>query len=165
MKPLMEALKSIRLAEAELPVELTDLLSAGWCIGPASSLLLQGLFGSGWRTDWLPDEVSQHEYEVNDVWISPNGIPGPHDAFLGSLLARAVKFALVGLRAARELEASDCLVAVISLDIEEDSSVNGATVKFLTRRSGYPSSFDNLERFQFEAMAILDSADASRFDV
>lgn len=166
MKPLLEVLKSISLAEIELPVELRDLLSAGWCIGPASSLLLKGLSGSGWRTDWLPDEVSQHEYEVNDVWISPVGIPGPRDAFLGFLLARAAKFALAGLRAARELEASDYLVAVVSLDLEEEEdSANGATVKFLTRRPGYPRSFDDLERFQFEAMAILDLVDASQFNV
>jgi hypothetical protein len=165
MEPLLGVLRSINLVETELPVELQELLSAGWCIGPASSLLLKGLAGPGWRTDWLPDEVSQHEYEVNDVWISPVGIPGPRDVFLGFLLARSMKFALIGLRAARELEASDYLIAVISLDIEEDDSANGATVKFLTRRSGYPSSFDNLERFQFEAVAVLDLIDAGRFDV
>ncbi len=163
MGPLLEMLGSISLAETELPVELQDLLSAGWCTGPASSLLLKGLSGLGWRTDWLPDEVSQHEYEVNDVWISPAGIPGPRDAFFGFLLARAMKFAIIGLLSARELEGSDHLVAVISLGVEEDDTRNGATVKFLTRRSGYPSSFDDLERFQLEAMAVLGLVDTGRF--
>lgn len=147
-----------------LPDELQDLVESGWRIGPAGSLLLVGRYGdgSGWRSDWLIEEIAQHELEVNDVSIPCDDLPETRDLFLRAAVARSRVFAEAALRAAWELQASESLVAIVSVGVDDDYLTHGATVKFATRREGFPEFYANLERFQHEAMAIIESSSGTR---
>lgn len=148
----------------ELPLELQDLLQAGWLVGPAGSLLLRGMFGSGWRSDWSPKDVAVHECEVNDVWIPQEGLPIERSLFLSGAVSRARSFVTLAMKSAQELKSADLLVAVIGLGVMEDYLTHGTTVKFFTRRGEYPRYFDDLESYQMEAMAVIESSDQSSGD-
>ena len=91
-------LQSSPLQGDQLPVEQQDLLSRGWIIGPAGSLLLAGMYGDGWRSDWSPDEVSQMEYEINDIYVDPEGIPHDRRLFLVTMASRGMTFAKSAMR-------------------------------------------------------------------
>lgn len=142
-----------------LPDELQDLVEIGWQNGPAGSLLLAGCYGdgAGWRSDWQAEEIAQRELEVNDVGISCDDLPKAREPFLRAAVARSRAFAGAALKAARGLQESELLVAIVSVGVDDDYLTHGATVKFATRRGGFPESYANLERFQYEAMAIIDS--------
>jgi hypothetical protein len=141
-----------------LPDELQDLVEGGWRIGPVGSLLLAGCYGDGrgWRRDWPAEEVAEHELEVNDVGIPSDDFPKARDLFLRGAVARSCLFAGAALRAASNLKASELLVAVVSVGVDDEYLMHGATVKFATRRGGFPDIYANLELFQSEAMAIID---------
>ncbi|WP_329138326.1 hypothetical protein OG552_30375 [Streptomyces sp. NBC_01476] len=143
-----------------LPGELQDLVESGWRTGPAGSLLLVGCYGdgAGWRSDWRAEEIAQHELEVNDVSISCDDLPKGRDLFLRAAVARARAFAGAALKVAWGLQASELLVAIVSVGVDDDYLTHGATVKFATRRGGFPESYANLERFNYEAMAVIDSS-------
>jgi hypothetical protein len=147
------------LRQADLPAENQDTLTSGWQVGPARSLLLAGLYGPGWRTDWPQQDVAQHEFEVNDVFISGLGLPVERDRFLVGMASRARTFTYLALEAAQSFECSELLVAVIGIGVDDDFLTQGATVKLFTRRGRYPQSFDDLERFHLEAMAVVDIQD------
>jgi hypothetical protein len=149
------------IQSSALPVELQDILQNGWLIGPAGSLLLRGLYGTGWKVDWHPDEVASHEYEVNDVSIPAKELPEAREEFLPGLVGRARAFAYQAMRNAESIEDSRLLVAVISIGIDEDYLLHGATVKFCTRRGGPLHNFDDLERYRLEAIALVESGDAA----
>ncbi|WP_406862854.1 hypothetical protein ABZO31_21475 [Streptomyces sp. HUAS MG47] len=143
----------------DLPVELRDLVDQGWKTGPAGALLLGGMHGDGWRDDWSPGEVARHEIDVNDVWVPPTGLDEDRDVFLPGMVARARGFLACAVEAASGFEAADRLVGVISVGIDDDYLEHGTTVKLLTRRGGFPDYFEDLERFVFEGMAVVDAAD------
>ncbi|MFF2328287.1 MULTISPECIES: hypothetical protein [unclassified Streptomyces] len=143
----------------DLPGELRSLVDEGWEVGPAGSLLLRGMHGSGWRSDWTREEVSRHELDVNDVWIPPTGLDESRDVFLPGLVARAREFLSCAMKSAHGLESADLLVGIISIGVDDDFLDHGATVKLSTRRGGFPDYYDDLERFQFEGMAVVEAAD------
>ncbi|MCT9010520.1 hypothetical protein [Streptomyces rhizosphaerihabitans] len=142
-----------------LPAELQDLVESGWQTGPAGSLLLVGCYGdgAGWRSDWQAEEIAQRELEVNDVSIFCDDLPKARDLFLRAAVARSRAFAGAALKAAWGLQAAEFLVAIVSVGVDDDYLTHGATVKFATRRGGFPESYEDLERFQYEAMAVIDS--------
>ncbi|WP_433183571.1 hypothetical protein [Actinoallomurus sp. CA-150999] len=142
-------------------MELYDLLREGWIIGPVESMLLRGLYSSGWRSDWKVNSVSGYEFEVNDVGITDVGLPSDRDRFLEALVARARSFACHAIKDAQNLNYGNLLTAVISIGIDDDYLTHGATVKFFTRTAGCPQFFDDIERFQLEAMAIIEVFDCS----
>jgi hypothetical protein len=139
----------------ELPEELRDLLREGWVIGPANALLLKGLYGEGWVHHRRQDEVAHHECEVNDVWIPPDGLPSERDSFLTGMVSRARTFAEQAMLSARHYVTWESLTVVISVGVDVDYLEHGATVKLFTRRGRYPTQFEELERFQLEAMAVV----------
>ncbi|MGW8359030.1 hypothetical protein ACWGK1_00410 [Streptomyces wedmorensis] len=146
-----------------LPEELRDLIRGGWRIGPADSLLLVGCYGdgSGWRDDWQVGEVSRHELEVNDVRIPCDDLPRARDVFLRDSVARSRAFIGAALMAARGFQSSDQLVAIVSVGVDDDYRMHGVTIKFATRRGGFPEVYENLERYGFEAMAVIELPDVS----
>ncbi|MFE3249010.1 hypothetical protein [Streptomyces sp. NPDC059209] len=141
-----------------LPEDLRELIDGGWRTGPAGALLLAGCYGdgSGWRDDWQAGDIAQHELDVNDVGIPCDDLPEEREAFLRGAVARSRAFADAALRAARSMPASDTLVAIVSVGVDDDFLTHGATVKFATERGGFPETFAELDRFRFEAMAVLD---------
>ncbi|MFD6987310.1 hypothetical protein [Streptomyces sp. NPDC059943] len=142
-----------------LPEELRDLIDGGWRTGPAGALLLDGCYGdgSGWRSDWQAGDVAQHELDVNDVGIPCHDLPQEREPFLRGAVARSRAFAEAALRVAHGLPAADSLVAIVSVGVDDDFLTHGATVKFATERGGFPETFAELDRFRFEAMAVLDA--------
>ncbi|MFF2188555.1 hypothetical protein [Streptomyces sp. NPDC058155] len=142
-----------------LPEELRDLIDGGWRTGPAGALLLDGCYGdgSGWRGDWQAGDVAQHELDVNDVGIPCHDLPQEREPFLRGAVTRSRAFAEAALRAAHGLPAADSLVAIVSVGVDDDFLTHGATVKFATERGGFPETFAELDRFRFEAMAVLDA--------
>ncbi|MEI8413110.1 MULTISPECIES: hypothetical protein [unclassified Kribbella] len=143
----------------DLPDDLQDLVESGWRTGPAGALVLTGCYGegAGWRDDWQAETISQHELEVNDVAIPCDDLSKERDLFLRGAVARSRAFVGAAFRAARALPASEFLVAVVSVGVDEGYLTHGATVKFATRRGGFPAFYEDLERFQDEAMAMIDA--------
>lgn len=154
--------RSLATDYQHLPSELRALLDEGWCVGPAGSLLLKGLYGEHSGSDWLSEDVAKHEYEVNDVWIPTSDLQEERGHFLEGAASRAFGFVILALQSARPLKASSSLVAVISIGFDEDYLTSGTTVKLFTHRGSYPRYFDNLERFQLEAMAIVEVSDLNQ---
>jgi hypothetical protein len=157
MIPIWE--RRVTVIDSSLPDGNEYLLERGWVVGPGGSLLLRGLFGPGWKRDWAHDEVAQHEYEVNDVRISSAAAPADRDSFLAEMLSRALRFTSRALAGASSIEAADALVAVISIGVAGDYVLHGTTVKFFTLRGDYPDYFVDLERFELEAMAVIEPGD------
>lgn len=157
MEPLWRDSQLLELAS--LPEDTREILASGWRFGPARALLLAGLYGAGWRTDWAEGNVSQHELEVNDLFISAEGLPEDRTHFLGGLVSRAKTTAYAALEAACGLDFAELLTAVISIGVDDDFLSHGATVKLFTRRGEYPRSFEDLEKFQLEAMAVIEADD------
>lgn len=141
-----------------LPAGLRELVESGWRVGPAGSLLLVGCYGdgAGWRSDWQAEEVAQQELEVNDVSIPCDDLPKKREFFLRDAVARSRAFADAALGVASGLQESKFLVAIVSVGVDDDYLTHGATVKFATRRGGFPEAYSNLERFQYEAMAVIE---------
>jgi hypothetical protein len=160
MLPLWQATNEIENSEV-LPDELQDLVEGGWRIGPAGSLLLTGCYGGGcgWRSDWPTEEIAEYELEVNDVGIPSDDFPKARDLFLRGAVARSRLFAGAALRASHNLKVSELLVAIVSVGVDDEYLMHGATVKFATRRGGFPNVYANLEQFQSEAMAIINSGE------
>ncbi|MFD3519661.1 hypothetical protein [Streptomyces sp. NPDC058653] len=166
MRPLWEAGEvddPAALHESpSLPGELRDLIDRGWRVGPAGALLLDGCYGdgSGWRSDWAEGEIARHEFAVNDVGVPSDDLPPAREEFLRAAVARSREFAVAALSAAHGMPASDSLVAVVSVGVDDDFLMHGATVKFGTERGGFPEAYAELERFRFEAMAVVAVLDA-----
>ncbi|MCX5009197.1 hypothetical protein OHB05_42540 [Streptomyces sp. NBC_00638] len=158
MLPLWQAVAEREDPEI-LPDDLRDLAESGWRIGPAGSLLLVGCYGdgSGWRNDWQTEKIAQHELEVNDVSIPCDDLPKERDQFLRAAVARSRSFVVAAIEAAHGLKSAESLVAIVSVGVDDDYLTHGATVKFATRRGGFPEAYADLERFQYEAMAVIES--------
>jgi hypothetical protein len=63
--------------------------------------------------------------------------------------------------------AAGALIAIVSLGVVGDVLMHGTKVRFTTARGRASRSFDlawfdDLERFELEAMAVLDMSDAPR---
>ncbi|QHY97872.1 hypothetical protein SSPS47_22435 [Streptomyces sp. S4.7] len=142
-----------------IPEDLRDLIDGGWRTGPAGALLLNGCYGdgSGWRGDWQSGDVARHELDVNDVGIPCHDLPEEREAYLRGAVARSRAFAVAALRAANGLPAADTLMAIVSVGVDDDFLTHGATVKFATQRGQFPETYAELDRFRFEAMAVLDA--------
>ena len=148
-----------RVPLESLPGELQDILAAGWLEGPGGSLLLSALYGAGWRDDWAHVDVALHEYEVNDVWVPTGSLPDERELFLAAMTGRARSFATAALSLARRLDEVNAVLAVISVGVDDDYLTSGTTVKFFTQRGNYPRFYDALDRFELEALAVLDIND------
>lgn len=89
-------------------------------------------------------------------------------AFLSRMAARGLTFAsrAVRLAAQQGLDAAGALVAIINIGVTGDVLVHGTHVHITTAR-GAPSKwfdlswFDDLERFEMDAMAVIDLHEAS----
>jgi hypothetical protein len=117
------------------------------------------LAGEGWR-----------EYDDQVSYLGPDGqLLADVAAFLRDMAARGLAFASRALARARDqrLDAAGALVAIVGLGVVGDVLVHGTHARFTTAR-GRPSRsfdlawFDDLERFELEAMAVLDMGDAPR---
>ena len=147
-----------------LPLDLQEILDGGWKMGPARSLLLTHMHGSGWRDDWTPDIVGREEWEVNDVYIESWGLPTDKSTFQTIMAARAFVFAVSAMLDAYGMDSADTLVCVISIVDDEDYLTGGTTARFFTKRGGYPKVFDgDLETFSINAVAVFDMHDAERW--
>lgn len=144
------------LPHEQLPEELREILRGGWLIGPAESMLLKRLYGPGWRPDWRPEAVASYEYEANDVWVTDVELPHDRDRFLPGMVARARTFVHYAMSSARGVEYGGCLTAVISVGVDDDYLTHGTTVKFVTRRAGYPDYYADIERYRLEAIAVVE---------
>ncbi len=140
---------------SELPEEVVELLQEGWIVGSADALLLKSLYGTGWARHWGPDDVAHYECEINDVWVSPEGLPSDRESFLTGMVERTRNFAGRAILSARPHVACDSLTAVISIGVDDDYLTHGGTVKFFTRRGRRLAQYEELERYQLEAMAVI----------
>ncbi|MFG3419143.1 hypothetical protein [Micromonospora sp. NPDC048063] len=145
-----------------LSPELDEVARAGWVLGPCGAILLKSLWGPGWRTSIDASEVGSYEYEVNDVYVSLSDLAANKGTYLNRAAVRGISFAARMLRDATALPEADSLLAVVSISVDEgdeDFLLQGATVRFFSRRGEYPTWFEDLERYQKEAVAIVDMAD------
>jgi hypothetical protein len=157
MIPLWRRAPSVQ--DDTLPEWDRYLLGEGWVTGPVGALLIKAKFKPGWGSDWPAEEVAQHEYEINDIHISQDGVPADRDTFLAAMTARARHFAYRAIEGAQGMTGAGALVAVISVGLSEDYLMHGTTVKFFTQRGQYPAYFSDLERFKLEAMAVIEPGD------
>jgi hypothetical protein len=149
------------LSRRALPEELESILASGWIKGVGGALLLSAV-GRHLAAREVPyDRLGGFEYEVNDLHIPDRDLSSDVGEFLPRLSSRALTFAISGLEMSRTLEGSDKLIAVVGVGVGEDFITHGATVKFFTKRGDYPRWFEDLERFEDEAMAVLTMADTS----
>ena len=158
MRPLLES----STGRADMSATGQDLLDLGWVVGPAGSLLLKGMWGSGFRRTGLsPGEVGGYEYEVNDVYL-----PIVQERSIEQTLVRAaqqgIDFAVECLASADGLPSAELLVGVVSVvtEIDEDFSMQGTTVRFFTERGDYPDWWDDIERFERDAIALVRAGDS-----
>lgn len=144
-----------------LPDDAKAVLEAGWTVGPEGSLLLCALW-NGARKSLPPSYVGRYEYEINDVYISLADLTGDMNRYLARAALRGILFATELLARASDLPAADALVAIVGIFVDtqdEDFMLQGARVRFFTRRGDYPEWFEDLERFELQAIALLDVAD------
>jgi hypothetical protein len=138
-----------------------SVIDAGWMIGPSGSLLLTALWG-GRRTDLPAAEVGPYEYEVNDANVPLDDLMDDEERFLGRAASRALHFAGQLLGKASNLPGSETLQSLVSIFIDktdEDFALQGANVKFFTRRGEPLPWLDDLEKFQLSAIAVMEVSD------
>jgi hypothetical protein len=147
---------------SDLPSDLNEVAKAGWVVGPQRTILLKSLWGTGWRTSIQPSEVGSYEYEVNDVYASLSDLATERSTYLHRSAVRGISFAVRMLGGAAAIPEAELLVAVVSISIDEEDEtflMQGATVRFFSRRGDYPMWFEDLERYQNEAIAVLNMSD------
>ena len=146
----------------ELPPDLDQVARAGWALGPRGAILLKSLWGRGWRTSIDASEVGAYEYEVNDVYGSLTDLAADQATYLNRAAVRGVSFATRMLKDAAALPGADRLTATVGISVDEkdeDFFLQGVTIRFFSRRGDYPTWFEDLERYQSEAIAVVDMAD------
>ena len=146
-----------------LPRRESSIIGAGWAVGPQGALLVAAAIGRGARTDIEPSEVGEYEYHVNDIDLQTADLRVEPETYLVNAATRGIIFAAEMLRAANGLPACKMLCGIVSVfvDVQDDLfSLQGVTVRFTTRRGGYPDWLGDLDRFEHHAVAVLDSADA-----
>lgn len=145
-----------------LPDDAQAVLDAGWTVGPEGSLLLRALW-NGVLTPLPASTVGRYEYDINDVYIPLADLASDMSNYLSKAALRGASFATEMLLSASEFPASDTLVAMVGIftDTEdEDFVLQGARLRFFTRRGNYPGWFENLESFELQAVAMINLADA-----
>ncbi|GIF06914.1 hypothetical protein [Actinoplanes siamensis] len=152
----------------DLPPDLDEVARAGWVLGPRGAILLRSLWGPGWRTNLQSSEIGSYEYEVNDVYASLSDLVTEKNTYLFRSAVRGISFATRMLMDAAILPGAERLISVVGVSIDdEDESffLQGATIRFFSRRGDYPRSFEDLERYQKEAIAVLDMTDLAELDL
>jgi hypothetical protein len=148
------------LPEDALPEDARAALAEGWVIGPNGTLLLRNRWPG--RSGRLPPaEIGTYEYEINDVFLSLDDLRG-HEDFLRRAAARTVAVARRLLQSARGLPGSETLTATAAVAVDETDELfplQGGRIRLFTRRGDQPSWFEDLERFELHAVAILDATD------
>ncbi|WFE99557.1 hypothetical protein [Micromonospora sp. WMMD964] len=138
-----------------------DTLDAGWVVEPSGALLVAAHRPKGLR-DIPADALGDGEYEINDVHVSLADLGGETDDFLPRAASRGLHFARRMLAEARGLPGSETLLATVAINVDvddEDFSLQGATIRFFSRRGSHPPWFDELETYTLEAIAVLDMSD------
>ncbi|QKW13398.1 hypothetical protein [Verrucosispora sp. NA02020] len=146
----------------DLSPDLDEVARAGWALGPCGAILLKSLWGPGWRTNIDASEVGSYEYEVNDVYASLSDLAVNKAAYLNGAAIRGISFATRMLRDASDFPEADSLLAVVGISVDEEDEdflLQGASVRFFSRRGDYPTWFEDLERYRKEAIAVVDMAD------
>ncbi|RAO39289.1 hypothetical protein PSN13_00313 [Micromonospora saelicesensis] len=138
-----------------------DTLDAGWTVEPSGALLLVAHRPK--RVHDIPAEaLGEGEYEINDVHVSLDDLGREKIEFLPRAASRGLYFARRMLGAARGLPGSETLLAAVAIHVDvddEDFALQGATIRFFSRRGSYPRWFDELEAYTREAIAVLDLSD------
>lgn len=146
---------------SHLPDDARAVLEAGWTVGPSGSLLLRSLW-HGRRASIAGSDVGQYEYEINDVYISLTDLGDDMSSYLAHAVSRGIFLATTMLRKAKRIPGSDDLVAAVAVFVDMNDEaflLQGARVRFFTRRGDYPTWFEDLERFELQAMAVIDISD------
>jgi hypothetical protein len=146
-----------------LPVDAQEVLAAGWVLGPGGSLLLRALWAGGGRSG-VPSDIGLFEYHANDVYISLSDLTDDMDHYLVRAASRGVFFAMEMLRNASRFPSLDALVAIVGVFVDtddEDFLLQGARVRLFTLRGNYPDWFEDLERFESQAVAMIDLSDVA----
>lgn len=141
----------------------SSIIAAGWTVGPQGTLLVAAAVGRDRRTDIDPSEVGEYEYHVNDIDLQMADLRAEPEMYLVNAAARGIEFSTEMLRAANGLPGCDMLCGIVSVfvDVEDELfDIQGVTVRFTTRRGGYPDWLGDLDRFEHHAVAVLDSSDA-----
>ncbi|WP_433260284.1 hypothetical protein ACQPWR_16925 [Micromonospora vinacea] len=139
-----------------------DTLDGGWTVEPGGALLLVG-HRPGHMPDIPTEALGEGEYEINDVHVSLDDLGRETADFLPRAASRGLYFARRMLAAAHGLPGSETLLAAVAIHVDvddEDFALQGATIRFFTRRGSYPSWFDELEAYNArEAIAVLNLSD------
>jgi hypothetical protein len=144
-----------------LPPDTRDIVDAGWTVGPNGALLL----ASRWRQGMpaIPAAgLGCGEYDVNDVYISLDDLGRENPDFVFRAAARGLYFTEMMLEKGLVLPGSETLLAMVAVFVDVDDeafALQGARVRFFTRRGDFPEWFDDLEAFKLEAIAMLDRSD------
>jgi hypothetical protein len=152
----------------DLPPDLNEVARAGWVVGPRGTILLKSLWGTGWRASIHPSEVGSYEYEVNEVYASLSDLAAERSAYLYTSAVRGISFAVRMLSDAAVFPEAEGLMAVVSISVDEEDEtflLQGATVRFFSRRGDYPTWFEDPERYQNEAIAVLSMSDLAKYDL
>ncbi|MET8262888.1 hypothetical protein ABZU92_02735 [Micromonospora arida] len=138
-----------------------ETLDAGWTVEPSGALLLAGHRPKHLHP--IPVEaLGEGEYEVNDVHVSLDDLGRETADFLPRAASRGLHVARRMLASARGLPGSATLLAAVAIHVDvddEDFALQGATIRFFSRRGSYPPWFDELETYTREAIAVLDLSD------
>lgn len=144
----------------ELPDELRELLAGGWQVCASGILILTAPDDPIVTSTWEVEEVGITEYDVNDIRVPDEDCLDDPDSYLRRMVLRGLAFARAGLHRATDVVGAETLHAALSTGIDEDFLTHGTTVRFFTQRGIHPHWFDNLERYEVEALALLDMSDA-----
>lgn len=150
---------SKELLSQGIPSELEEVIDSGWVVGPHGVLSLAAIHDL--ELDAQVDHLDPFDVEFhrNKIWIPGDDLPEDREGYLTAICVRALTFSLAVLAKARNLSGFGALIAVISTGVDSDWSTHGTTARFFTRRSRYPNSFDDLETFEIEAVALLEASD------
>ena len=99
---------------------------------------------------------------MNDVDISLDDLGDREGTFLVRAASRAFTFASLMLAKGAGLPGAETLQASVSVSVDvtdEYFALQGANVRFFTRRGDDLGWFDDLEKFKIEAIALLDVSD------
>ncbi|WP_425720134.1 hypothetical protein [Micromonospora sp. DT233] len=103
---------------------------------------------------------------MNDVYVPLSDLVQNEAKYLNSAAARCLSFAARMLRDAATLPGAESLLTIVSVFVDEEDEeffLQGANVRFFSRRGDYPNWFEDLGRYQKEAIAVVDIADLAEF--
>jgi hypothetical protein len=148
-----------------LQLDTQSIVDAGWTIGPGGALLLAARTAQG-RLELPESEIGGYEYDINDVHISLDDMRDSEGLFLAKAASRAVFFAVQLLEKGAALPGAASLVASVAVTVAVDDeyfSLQGAKVRFFTRRGDPLDWFDDLEKFRIEAIGLFGLPDVPAY--